>query len=123
MKNDDESPGRWKPIDFGWRYWNYAIIGIGLVAGFTVWVLPNNWADPEVVAGIERLKERQRLYKEYQERQALRKAEEDRIARENEEMGLIYIDPGTNPFLPPEPRPTPPGGQWRLHLIRGACLT
>ena len=111
MDKDKDNPGRWKPINFGWKYWNYAIIGVGLITGFCVWVLPNQWADPEVVAGIERLKERQQLAKEYQERQALIKAEEDRIAAYNEENGLVYIEPGTNPFLPPESKPKPKDGQ------------
>lgn len=102
MSNDqDNQRYRWKPINFGWKYFNYIVIGVGLIIGFCVWALPNNWADPEVQAGLERLKERQRLAKEWEAQKALIKAEEERIARENEEMGLIYIDPGTNPFLPP----------------------
>lgn len=114
MTDEHKSEGRWKPINFGWKYWNYMIIGIGLIVGFCVWVLPNNWADPKVVAGIERLKERQRLAEEWKRVQAINKAEEERVARENEEMGLVYIDPGTNPFLPPEstgPATPPAGGQ------------
>ena len=113
MTDESKSEGRWKPINFGWKYWNYMIIGVGLIVGFCVWVLPNHWADPEVVAGVERLKERQRLAEEWKRVQAINKAEEERVARENEEMGLVYIDPGTNPFLPPESeRPaTPPAGR------------
>lgn len=110
MENEPQTPGRWKPINFGWKYLNYLIIGVGLIVGFTVWVLPNRWADPEVVAGIERLKERQRLVKEWERVQAINKAEEERIARENEEMGLVYIAPGTNPFLPADQQPKPEGG-------------
>ncbi len=112
MSENPKQPHRWKPIDFGWRYFNYMIIGVGLIVGFCVWVLPNNWADPEVVAGIERLKERQKLAKEWAVQKALIEAEEARIAKENEEMGLVYIEPGTNPFLPPESlRETPPQDQ------------
>jgi hypothetical protein len=112
MEDDSKTAG-WKPINFGWAYWNYAIIGVGLIVGFAVWVLPNNWADPEVIAGIERLKERQALAAEWERVQAINKAEEERVARENEEMGLVYIEPGTNPFLAPESqRPvTPPAGE------------
>lgn len=101
MSENLKPSARWKPINFGWKYFNYMIIGIGLIVGFCVWVLPNKWADPEVQAGIERIKERQRLAKEWEKQKALIQAEEERIARYNEEVGLIYIDPGTNPFLPP----------------------
>lgn len=110
---DETNPSRhWKPINFGWKYWNYAMIGAGLIVGFCVWVLPNQWADPEVQAGLERVREQQALTKERRRIDAINKAEEERVARENEEMGLVYIEPGTNPFLPPElPRPaTPPAG-------------
>lgn len=112
MTDEHKSEGRWKPINFGWKYFNYLIIGVGLIVGFAVWVLPNQWADPEVQAGLERVKEQQALTKERRRIDAINKAEEERIARYNEENGLVYIDPGTNPFLPSESeRPaTPPGG-------------
>lgn len=114
MNENPKPSDRWKPINFGWKYFNYMIIGVGLIVGFCVWVLPNKWADPEVQAGIERVKEKQRLAREWAAQQALIKAEEERIARYNEEVGLIYIDPGTNPFLPPDSQrqpetPTTPG--------------
>lgn len=105
MKNETKTEARWKPINFGWKYWNYAIIGVGLIVGFAVWALPNNWADPEVVAGVQRLKERQAAWAEWQRVEDIKKAEEARIAAYNEENGLVYIEPGTNPFLPPEPKP------------------
>ena len=59
MTDDEKSPGRWTPINFGWKYLNYVIIGVGLIVGFCVWALPNRWADPEIQAGMERLRERQ----------------------------------------------------------------
>lgn len=97
-KTDNIPPGRWKPINWGWKYWNYVIIGIGLVVGFCVWVLPNKWADPEVAGPIAERSRLQRLNKQWEAEQ---KAIEAQIAKENEELGLVYIDPGTNPFLPP----------------------
>ena len=84
----------WRPINFGWKYWNYAIIGVGLIVGFCVWVLPNTWADPEVAANFAKQVQLQKQIKAYN-------AEQARIAKENEELGLVYIEPGTNPFLPP----------------------
>jgi hypothetical protein len=112
MQDESKSSTYWKPINFGWAYWNYAIIAMGLVVGFCVWVLPNQWADPEVQAGIERVKQQQALTKERRRIDAINKAEEERVARYNEEVGLVYIEPGTNPFLPPDsPGPaTPPAG-------------
>ena len=104
MSKQDTPPGRWTPITWGWKYWNYAIIGIGLVVGFCVWVLPNKWADPEVAGPMA---ERSRLQRQYKEWKAEQDAIEKRIARENEEAGLVYIEPGTNPFLPPTPAPAP----------------
>jgi hypothetical protein len=85
----------WKPPNFGWGYWNYAIIGVGLIVGFCVWFVPDKRADPVVAAQIAKRIEQQKQAKAY-------KAEQDRIAAENEELGLVYIEPGTNPFLPPE---------------------
>ncbi|MEY2757901.1 MAG: hypothetical protein RIR33_1679 [Pseudomonadota bacterium] len=106
--HQDKASRYWKPINFGWKYFNYVIVGVALIVGFAVWVLPNQWADPEVQAGIQRVMERQRQAKEWKRIEALNKAEEERVARENEELGLIYIEPGTNPFLPPESqRPAP----------------
>lgn len=101
MSKDDKVSSSWKPINFGWHYWNYAIIGVGLIVGFAIWVLPNQWADPEVQAGIARTKQRIEWAKEAEAQQKLLAEEQARIARENEENGLVYIEPGTNPFLPP----------------------
>jgi len=108
MTDDSKPQSYWKPFNFGWHYWNYAIIGVGLIVGFCIWVLPNQWADPDVQAGIARTKQRIEWAKEAEAAQKALAAEEARIARENEENGLVYIEPGTNPFLPPKP---PAGGQ------------
>lgn len=95
MIDRDKDPSRfWKPINFGWKYWNYVIIGVGLIVGFCVWALPNKWAEPEIAAGVARQIQLQKEIKAY-------KAEQARIAAEQEELGLVYIEPGTNPFLPP----------------------
>ena len=102
MSKQDIPPGRWTPINFGWKYWNYAIIVIGLIVGFCVWVLPNKWADPEIAGPMA---ERSRLQRQAKVWAAEQAEIEARIAKENEELGLTYIDPGTNPFLPPTPAP------------------
>jgi hypothetical protein len=104
MSKQDIPPGRWTTINFGWKYWNYVIIGVGLIVGFCVWVLPNKWADPEVAGPIA---ERSRLQRQAKQWQAEQDAIEKQIAKENEENGLVYIEPGTNPFLPPASTPAP----------------
>lgn len=96
-RNDlhDNSPSSfWKPINWGWKYMNYLIVSVALIVGFCVWVLPNTWADPEVAANFAKQVELQKRIKAYN-------AEKARIAAEQEELGLVYIEPGTNPFLPP----------------------
>ena len=55
----------WKPINFGWKYMNYVIVGVGLVVGFCVWVLPNQWAAPGVQEGLARTAEKQRMIMKY----------------------------------------------------------
>ena len=86
---------RWDPKYLGWKYLNYVIVVLGLIVGLGVWFVPNKWAEPEIAAGMA----------EQTELRALRKA---RLAREadekryQEETGLIYITPDTNPF-PTEP--------------------
>lgn len=86
---------RWDPKFFGWKYFNYVIVVLGLIVGLGVWFMPNKWAEPEIAASMA----------EQEELRALRKARLAREAEEKryqEEMGLIYIEPGTNPF-PTEP--------------------
>ncbi len=86
---------KWNPNLFGWKYLTYILIAVALITGFGVWFMPNKWAEPEIAASMA----------EQEELRALRKA---RLAREAEEkrqadeLGLIYIEPGTNPF-PTEP--------------------
>ena len=86
---------RWDPKVFGWKYFNYVIVVLGLIVGLGVWFMPNKWAEPEIAASMA----------EQEELRALRKARLAREAEEKryqEETGLIYITPGTNPF-PTEP--------------------
>lgn len=88
----------WNTKYLGWKYLNYVIIVLGLIVGLSVWFMPNKWADPEIKAGMA----------EQEELRALRRA---RLAREAEEkriqdeLGLIYITPGTNPFPTEPPKP------------------
>lgn len=93
--NEHRDPASfWKPINFGWKYWNYAIIAVGVIVGFWVWFVPDKRAEPEIAAQLAQRVKEEKAYKAW-------KVEQDRIAREQEELGLVYIEPGTNPFLPP----------------------
>ena len=86
---------KWDPKYLGWKYFNYIIVVLGLIVGLGVWFMPNKWADPAIEAKIaeqNELKEMRRVRLE-------REAEEKRLV---DELGLIYITPGTNPF-PTEP--------------------
>lgn len=85
----------WRPPTFGWKYLNYFLIVIGTIVGFAVWFMPSRWADPKIAEGFHRQIALEQAVK-------ARKAEEARIAQEQEELGLVYIEPGTNPFLPPQ---------------------
>ena len=40
----------WRPPEFGWRYFNFLMIGLGLVVGIGLWLMPNKWAEPEIAA-------------------------------------------------------------------------
>ena len=90
----------WDPKYFGWKYLNYVIIVLGLIVGLGVWFVPNKWAEPEIAASYGDQLELQKLRKA----RLAREAEEKRV---QDELGLIYIDPGTNPF-PTEPPPGTP---------------
>ena len=85
----------WNPKFLGWKYLNYILIAVALIVGLGVWWMPNKWAEPETAAKWAKQKEYLRAARE-----AKAAAEEQK--RMEDELGLIYIDPGTNPF-PTEP--------------------
>jgi len=84
----------WRPPNFGWRYLNYVMIVAGLVVGFGLWFMPNKWVEPEIAAGFAEQVRLEKLGKQLQ-------AQRDEHERMVDELGLVYIEPGTNPFLPP----------------------
>ena len=91
---------QWDSKYFGWKYFNYAIIVVGLIVGIGVWFVPNKWAEPKIAASWQNTRELLQLRRE----RLAREAEEQRV---NDELGLIYIDPGTNPFPTEPPAGTP----------------
>jgi hypothetical protein len=84
-------------LNFGWKYLNYILIGVGLIVGLGVWFMPNKWAEPEVAAGFKKQVAIERARKAAE-------AEEARIKREQEELGLIFLEPGINPFPTAPPK-------------------
>ncbi len=93
---------QWDAKYFGWKYLNYLIIAVGLIVGIGVWFVPNKWAEPKIAASWNNTLELLELRKQ----RLAREAEEQRV---QDELGLIYIDPGTNPFPtePPKDAPAP----------------
>ena len=67
-----------------------------------MWFVPNKWAEPKIAASWNNTLELLELRKQ----RLAREAEEQRV---QDELGLIYIDPGTNPFPtePPKDAPAP----------------
>ena len=90
----------WDPKYFGWKYFNYVIIVLGMIVGLGVWFMPNKWAEPEIAASYNEQLELQKLRKA----RLAREAEEQRM---QDELGLIYIEPGTNPFPTEPPKDVP----------------
>ncbi|RYE56607.1 MAG: hypothetical protein EOP18_04085 [Rhizobiaceae bacterium] len=91
---------QWDAKYFGWKYLNYVIIVLGMIVGLGVWFMPNKWAEPEIAKSYNEQLELLKLRKE----RLAREAEEKRV---QDELGLIYIDPGTNPFPTEPPKDTP----------------
>lgn len=92
---------RGKGPGFGWHYFNYLLIAGGIIVGGVLLVVPYRWYDPKYQETIDAYA-RAEVYKKAKAAQDLE------IAREREELGLIYIEPGTNPFQP-DPSPAPAG--------------
>jgi len=84
----------WRPPNFGWRYFNYVMIGLAVVVGIGLWLMPNKWAEPEIAAKFAEQVRLEKLGKQL-------KAQREEHQRMVDELGLVYIEPGTNPFLPP----------------------
>ena len=73
---------------------NYVMIVAGLVVGIGLWFMPNKWAEPEIAAGYAEQLRLEKLSKQL-------RAQREEHQRMVDELGLVYIEPGTNPFLAP----------------------
>ncbi|MDZ4760196.1 MAG: hypothetical protein SGJ21_03895 [Alphaproteobacteria bacterium] len=78
-----------------WKYWDLLIVIGGLVVGFGVWFVPNFMADPTV-------QELMATQIERRERAEAYAAEQARIEKEREDLGIVYFP---SPVTPPvDPR-------------------
>jgi hypothetical protein len=73
-------------MSWTWRWFDYSIVIVAVIAGFGIWFLPSFESSPEI----------QKLYaqqKELKERRLAREAQEAAIKKEQEELGLVFIAP------------------------------
>jgi hypothetical protein len=84
-------------LGWSWAGFDLLLVIGAILAGLLVWFLPSFSSSPQMQTFLAR-------QKELREKRLALEAEEARIAKENEELGLIYITPGANPF-PTEPPP------------------
>ena len=73
-------------MSWTWRWFDYAIVIVAVIAGFAVWFIPSFESSPE----IRKLYAQQRELKERRLQYAAQQAE---IKKEREELGLVYIGP------------------------------
>lgn len=93
--NDPKPKRRINVLDISWGGFDVLLLIGALLAGFLIWFAPAFWNTPELKA----------FYKQQEEAKAQRlavEAEAARVQKENDDLGLVYIQPGTNPF-PTEP--------------------
>ena len=83
-------------ISWTWRWFDYSIAIVAVIAGFAIWFVPNFENSPEIK-------------KLYAEQQALKEARLKReaiaaeIKKEREDLGLVFIGPPAE-----EPKKSPP---------------
>ena len=81
-----------------WRWFDYSIAIVAVIAGFAIWFVPNFENSPE----IKKLYAQQRELKEARLKQ---EAQEAAIKKEQEELGLVFIAPP--PAEAPQKEPAP----------------
>jgi len=82
-----------------WRWFDYSIAIVAVIAGFAIWFVPNFENSPE----IKKLYAEQRALKEQRLKYEAQQAE---IKKEHEELGLVFIGP---PAEEPKKEPVPKG--------------
>lgn len=82
----------WRPPNFRWHYATYALVGVGIVVSVGLLFLPKDPQSSQVTKAV-----------------AAEEARKARLAELLENPGeVMYIEPGTNPFLPPPSMREPP---------------
>ena len=82
-------------MSWTWRWFDYSIAIVAVIAGFAIWFVPNFENSPE----IQKLYAQQR---ELKEARLKREAIAAEIKKEQEELGLVFISPS-----PEEPKKEP----------------
>jgi hypothetical protein len=80
-----------------WRWFDYSIAIVAVIAGFAIWFVPNFENSPEI----------RKLYAEQQalkEARLKREAQVAEIKKEQEDLGLVFIAP---PPEEPQKEPAP----------------
>ena len=78
---------------FSWGLAGFDLLLVlgALIAGSLIWFIPAFWDTPELRAFYEQ-------QRQLKAQHLALEAEEARIQKENDELGIIYIQPGENPF-------------------------
>ena len=84
-------------MSWTWRWFDYSIAIVAVIAGFAIWFVPNFENSPE----IRKLYAEQRALKEQRLKYEAQQAE---IKKEQEELGLVFIGP---PAEEPAKQPAP----------------
>jgi hypothetical protein len=71
-------------MNWGWKFLDFSLVLAALVIIFGVWFIPRFDANPQVQAFYER-------QRELREKRLAVEAEEARIKKEQEDLGLVFI--------------------------------
>lgn len=71
----------WRPVEYGWQYFGFALVFVAVVVTIGIGLMPEESERSRVAEAV-----------------AHDKARQERIRSEPEDLGIFYIEPGTNPF-------------------------
>lgn len=71
----------WRPVEYGWQYFGFALVFVAVVVTIGIGLMPEESEHSRVAEAV-----------------AHDKARQERIRSEPEDLGIFYIEPGTNPF-------------------------
>ena len=76
-------------MSWTWRWFDYSIAIVAVIAGFAIWFVPNFENSPE----IRKLYAEQKALKEQRLKYEAQQAE---IKKEREDLGLVFIEPSAD---------------------------